>query len=300
MADDETDIGLDPGTEGEDAGFDGLSQATAAELAAQEAEDQEGQAESQEEELDLNQPYFAYTDEKGEELELTGQQILELIESQKAEKPAEEKSAAAEVKPAEAKTGEETPEVEPVHWDQVGNNFAELLENNPADIGPQLKDLNIRMILTDPHIRGAIQHVLREEMGQVETAKTTISKLTEDLGSDVNQFVQSGEYGKFRQANPVYAAATPTEALALSVIMNLKGEIAQLKSGSKKEVEAAKKAGEAATIKQLKARGTLRPLRGSGYRRPSGGQPKLDPTDPEQRSQGMMNTIVRMREGKAG
>lgn len=306
------------GTEHDDAG-EGVMPPDGQETAAPQADqagvesqtDSGGQGEP--EEIDLSQPMFAYGDQ-----EITGEQIVEALDKMGQFSELETKLAQMEAQMAQTQQqgpqGQQPPGqiegadgVRPVDWSQTGEFLDRMLQGDEevgglANIGPALRDANIRQVLTDPDMQSAVFSLVDHYMEQRQTRES----FTKDFG-DIGSALQDGSLAKWKNQNPAYRGASNTEAFLAMQIQNLNKQLSEVQSGKAQAVKDAetqgKKAGEAATVKNLRAKGTLRPLaRSAGVRQP--GKPqglhddikaKYDLTDPDQRARAMAEGLERMR-----
>lgn len=296
---DELDLDQE-GIGGDEDGIGNLSEATEAELVAQDSADQEQGASQTEPDEDFLAQEFEYEAADGTKTVLTGEQLLEAQERADAlEAKVKELEAKGTEKPAEAKPAgqmdEDMAAIAPVEWDKVGENFASMLEGEDGGhgaIGPALQNVVLRTIATDPFIADVVGRYIDFRVSQREQGSKAETSFKEFVGDDISE----ADVEAFRKDNPW--ATTKKEAVLGIKAARVNQEVAALKSGKPKEVEAAKKKGEKEALIRAKARGTLRPLTGQKGGRP--GSPvnlakKFDITDTEERSQAMAEFIKNRR-----
>ena len=297
MADDVQDI-LDE--VGDPAG-EGLHTADELDL-AQDREDREAAAspkETAEAEEDLTEEKFVYTLPGGEEIEGTMAEIVEAVAAKEVEAKVAEKLA--ETKPEEpAKTAAEKPgevadeaaQIEPVQWDKVGPEFQEIVEEGKWEgLGPQLQGLINREIVTSPFIAGIMAQFVDRILSDREQGVKEKGSLKEFVGDEPS----ADEVKAFQAANPW--AKTREIALVGLKSARLEKEIADLKAGKATTVKEAKAEGAKETIKNLKAKGTLRRIGGTGGKSAAKVKGEFDLTDPNQRIASAVKRIERMRGG---
>jgi len=242
---------------------------------------------------------FIYTDPQGNEVELTGQELLEAREREAALKVENEelKARVAEQPKAPVQPPAEVPATEPiapVQWDKVGGNLQEMLEEGrAAEIGPALDDVIHRTFLTSPYIANVLEKFVATILDQRDQGKQAQTKFQEFVGDEI----PATEIKAFMAANSW--ATSEREAAVGIKAARLEKEIADLKAGKTTEVEAAKKVGAKETIQSLKAKGQLRRVGGGGAKGTSpGGKPEFNPKDPNQRLQGAVALVDTMRRGR--
>ncbi len=294
----ELDTNLD---ERVDLAAEGLRAADELDL-AQDLEDRLAAAsptETAEEEVsDFLTEKFIYTDPQGNEVELTGQELLEAREREAALKAENEelKARVAEQPKAPVQPATEAPATEPiapVEWDKVGGNLQEMLDDGRAgEIGPALNDVIHRTFLTSPHIANVLERFVDTILEQRDQGKQAQTKFQEFVGDEI----PATEIQAFMASNPW--ARTEREAAVGIKAARLEKQVADLKAGKTIEVEAAKKVAAKETIKTLKAKGQLRRLGGAGSVGVPGGKPEFNPKDPNQRLQGAVALVDTMRRGR--
>ena len=250
-----------------DAASEGLEAPDDATLAQDLADRQAAESQSDTaEEGDFLTEKFAYKDADGNEVELTGQDLLDAqeravaleaeVEALKAKPPAEEK-------PAEAKPAEEVGGFEAVQWDVVGDNFQAMLEGEQggaAAIGPALHDVVLRTIATDPIIADVVGRYIDFRVEQRERGVKAETSFKDFVGAEFPET----EVQAFQKENP-WARTKEMAVLGLKTARANK-EIADLKAGKPAVEKAAAAKAAKETIASLKAKGTLRRVTTSGER----------------------------------
>lgn len=212
---------------------------------------------------------------------------------------AELKSKSTE-KPAET---EQVGQIEPVAWDQVGDNFQSMLEEGrTAEIGPALNDVIHRTIFTSPAVADIISRYVDSLLELREQGKQTQTKFQEFVGSEVPET----EVKAFMAANP-WAKTRETAILGVQKA-RLDKQLNDLKAAKTTEVKEAEKKGKQVgakeTVQSLKAKGTLRRIGGTGRQTSQSSsvaenlRKQFNPKDENQRLQGAVALVQAMREGR--
>ena len=251
--------------------------------------------------LDLESPQFAYTDEDGNEIQLTGQQIIDLLaEKQKAAEPKQEEPAKVEEPKQEAAKEEELPfTVDPIDFKRVGPDLVSMLsgENGGEEaLGPAMAEFHFQTFLQDPRYAHAINAYVNTVLERREQQTKEVSSFQEFVGTKA----EDTQIRDFQKANPW--AKTKEMALMGIKLANTQAEIEKMKAGNsaavKQAEQAGKKAGEKETIRNLRAKGTLRAIGQKATQTSQKGddlKQKYDITDTDQRSRAMAEFIERMR-----
>ena len=290
MADEETIVESGEGT-GED-----LSEATAAELAAQEAAGRVEQAAPQTE-PEIEE--FEYKTPDGKVVVLTKEQAdavqgmmdaderadklaaeLEALKAKPAEKPAEA------AKPAEGDKTEGA--VAAVNWDVVGDELTTMMEGGRTkDIGPALQGIINREVVKSPFIAASVAAFVHQIMDEREAASKTGSTLKEALGDEADEATITA----LKKLDPSSRQAV------LGLINSLQGKATKTEAASTEKAAAAKKVGEKEAIIRAKARGTLRPVTGKNVRPGAAGDLKkgVNLADPDERAAAAAKFIERRR-----
>ena len=269
---------------------------------AQDREDRQAAASQTEtaEEEDLTGERFAYTLSNGEDFEgtiaeITAKEAELLADARVAEKMAEIKPVAE--KPVEAKPEVDTGEtIPPVQWDKVGSTLTEMLEEGKSDeIGPALLDMNRRMIATDPFIASVVENYVNYLLDQREQGTKVKTSFQEFVGDEI----PATEVQTFMQANP-WAKSQEMAVLGIKTA-RANQEIADLKAGKVAAVKDAevsgKRTGAKETIQNLKAKGQLRRIGGTGGK-PGGNKSTLNLKDPNQRLAGAVAFLQGRDQGR--
>lgn len=263
-------------------------------LAESQTDSQEG-GEDEGEDVDLSQPQFAYTDEDGNEVQLTGQQIIDLLQAQQSPEAKEE--PAKEEPKEEAKTEDEAPfEVAPIDLQKVGPDLVAMLsgENGGEEaLGPAMAEFQFQTFLQDPRFAQVLDRAVNVILERRDSERHQAESFEKFVGTKA----EDARVKEFQKANPW--VKSPREALLAMRLEDMKAEVAKVKSGTAADVAKAKSEGEKATIKNLKAKGTLRPIGSKGSQPAKTGtddiKSKYDITDPDQRSRAMAEAIMRKR-----
>lgn len=254
-------------------------------------------------ELDLDAPQFAYTDENGNEVQLTGQQIIDLIQASqvKAEEPAKDGEAqAAPEEKQEAQPEDLGFEITQIDFKKVGPDLVSMLsgENGGEEaLGPAIAEFQFQTFVQDPRIPTVLDKYINKVLDAREQATKEKSSFQEFAGKDT----QEADIKAFQKANPW--AKSRTEAILGMQLAQTKAEIAKIQSGNteaiKEATQKARKESEKQVIRNLKAKGTLRAIgskpTGSTTKADNDLKTKYDISDPEQRSRAMAEHILRMR-----
>ena len=237
-------------------------------------------AEPEGEEEDFLTQKFIYTGPDGQEVELTGQELLD----------ARERTAALEAENAALKAPKETPakepekqpddtvSVEPVQYDKVGKNFIEMLEDESrhAEIGPQLSDFQFREFMTNPRyaqvLVSAVESIIERREGSVKSEQG----FREFVGAEPSK----AEVQAFMQANPFIQ--TEREAILSMQLAAEKNRGATAGADKDKAHQEGVKKGQDKALRDLKAKGQLRRVGGTGSRA-TAAKPTFNPKDPNQR-----------------
>jgi hypothetical protein len=295
------DIDTQLGTEFDPAG-ENIAVSSSDDVVAQGAEDQElgeSQTAGQEagDEVDLGQQ-FAFTGEDGQEVVLTGQQIVDLLKAQQAE-PAKEEAKAEEQPPEAKEEAEEPPyQVVPIEFNKVGPDLVSMLEGENGGVealGPAMAEFQFQTFLQDGRFLHAISQVVEHTIEQRQKAAQETSSFKDFVGE-----ADAKEVAAFQKSNPW--AKTKELALVGMQLAAQKAENERLKSGNTEALTKAQlegqKAGELQTIKNLKAKGTLRVIGAKTKQSAPQGddlKTKYDIRDPEQRTKAMVEAVLRMR-----
>ncbi len=242
---------------------------------SQEAEGQEGKAESHGPEAEsADEQQFVYTTESGEEIKGTFAEIMAKVqeltitpEVAALKEELEALKAKGEEKPKEEKA-EQTGDVqiEPVDWKQVGPVLTGMLEDNVDEIGPALQGIIIREVLTNGIVGDQIERFINRVIDSRE-GKTAERSAFDTQFPGFDNAVNTGQINSFRKENPAFKGFSDREAF---LAMQARGA-AQVKDAKEEDVKAAAKKASDATAKKIietrKAAGTLRVLK-SGSSKP--------------------------------
>ena len=291
-----TDLNLD---EPFDGAAEGLDIPDEMDLAQDREDRQAGESRTESAEADdLTDEKFAYTLPDGEEIEGTIAEIAEAVAAKQVEAKVAEKLA--EAKPEEPAKAAEAPVEDagegfvPVTWDTVGPELTEMLEDGRnAEIGPSLQGLITREVATSPVIAQTVAKFVMHLLDQREQGIKQETSFKEYVGDDI----PAAEVKTFMTDNP-WAKTKEMAVLGIKTA-RLNKEIAELKAGKPAAEKAAKAKGSEETIKNLKAKGTLRRVSGSGGRAaaPGGGE-KGKPLTENQLLSKQVARITAMRQGR--
>jgi hypothetical protein len=260
----------------------------------------ESQTTTQEgDELDLSAPQFAYVDENGQEVQLTGQQIIDLLQAQQQPQAPKQEEAPKSDEPKPESLEELPYRVDPIDYAKVGPDLVSMLSGEQGGeeaLGPAMAEFQFQTFIQDPRFR----HVLDQAVNIIIQNREASTKETTSFQQFVGSKAEESQIKEFQKANPW--AKTKEMALLGIKAANMEREIANLKTGNtdavKKAVQEGKLTGEKQTIRNLKAKGTLRSIGNRGATAPQQGddlKAKYDITDTDQRSRAMAEAIMRKR-----
>jgi hypothetical protein len=262
---------------------------------------------------DLSHPMFEYETPDGKVLQVTGQQIVDLLERANAQqddprdaqirelterlkifetvKPLVDQQAGRPGEQEAQRAGEPTPEQIEKFDEELGNRIVGMVEGEYG--GPKaLGGL----------FRNSIAQLVDMEVERKFTERSQREKVQTSFQSDhpdFDQTVRDPAFQKFMDSPRGYKL-NAIEGYYAFKTQQLKSEMEALKTGAAKAKEEGVKEGEKQTIKNLKARGTLRSVgggaRASAFQR-SGG--KVNVSD-EAALQGKMLEVLQQVRQQAG
>lgn len=263
---------------------------------------------------DLNAPQFAYTNTNGEEIQLTGQQIIDLLEAkQKAAQQPTQQTQTAPVQQPEIKPDQlvQQPQQQPqdadlgfeinqIDFKKVGPDLAAFLDGENGGVealGPAIAEFQFQTFMQDPRFGRVFQLLIDKALTAREQQNNESASFKQFIGD-----APAGDLASFQASNPW--AKSPEIAQMGLKMQALMGELEQLRAGNAQAVADAeargKDVGAKETINNMRAKGTLRAInsRSNAIRHPAGDgiKQKYDLTDPNQRSMAMAEGILKMRQ----
>jgi hypothetical protein len=260
----------------------------------------ESESQPQETELDLSQPYMAITGDDGNEVTLTGQEVMDRIsENLDLQKQIAELSAKAN-----------QPAPQPVY--QPAPAPVQAQQDPITGIRDQAQDALTRFANGDmdaiPTLLDAIGQFA--EIRAQSATSTTLSEQQRDsqflaAHPDAPEAINgalAGEFATFRARNPFYADGVQAYLAfkADRATVTHQKEIADLKAQIATAGAKGKQAGEKETLQTMKARGGIRLLQGGGTARAStgGGSGKVQNfSNSEDAAEAMKAALKAMRGG---
>lgn len=265
----------------------------------------------QEDDFDPDAPLFEYNAPDGTKAQLAAKDILDLLSGkdqltqlQKQNAEYQERLKILEtVNPLlrgqqqgqqqqaqqQGQPGQISREQEDEYLAGFGNRIAAMLEGEeggPAALGRFVRDA----------FMGLAQEAVRSELSQHTQQNTVEQAFLRDY-PDFKQTIQEDKgYQQFMRENRGYEF-NPIEGMLAYKLSQAQQQIDALKSGTDKARQEGARQGEQQTIKNLRARGTIRQLGGaqSASRGVTAGRGKYDLSDPDQRTQAMVEGLQRLR-----
>lgn len=283
---------------------EGVGEVGAVETQAELTQKDEGEVEDSG--IDLDAPQFSYVDDAGNEVQLTGRDIIELIKSRQAAGVAEKGDEPAESGLEEGKAEEQLEtqpgdlpfDIVPIDLKKVGSDVVSMLsgENGGEEaLGPAIAEFQFQTFVQDPRFAFVLNRAVETILERRESRVKEEESFKQFVGKKVDrQMLQ-----EFQKTNPW--AKTEREALLALQLNEIKKELDSLRSSAGEQANKAKLEGEMQAIKNLKAKGTLRAIGGRTVSQSQAKdlveeiKSKYDITDPQQRSLAMAEAIMRRR-----